>query len=181
MLVLIINFFSLHFRSIEIQIEGERVSSSQNERAFGGGVARKRARAKRGGGGGRWSKLGNLERTYFLNVPMSWFLINFIVSESFFLCVSNTDVVSCWLKTRQSIKDTWLGTLMWLDFVARTVCWIIGVYHVNLHWVYFLENCALSNRKSFPSVWGGGVVAISDVLLKEGLTFKTYLDKGEGE
>ena len=31
-----INFFSLNFTSIEI--ESERVSSSQNERTFGGGV-----------------------------------------------------------------------------------------------------------------------------------------------
>ena len=66
-----LNFFSLNFRSIEI--EGERVSSSQNKRTLwgpGGGEeregARKRTRAKRGEKG---SKLGDLERTYFLNVP----------------------------------------------------------------------------------------------------------------
>ena len=39
-LVLIINFFSLNFTSVEI--EGERVSSSQNKHTLGGG----------GGGGG---------------------------------------------------------------------------------------------------------------------------------
>lgn len=33
-------------------------------------------------------------------------------------------IISCCLKTRQFIRDTWLGTLMWLDFVVRTVCWI---------------------------------------------------------
>ena len=36
--VLIINFLSLNFTSIEI--EGERVSCSQNERALGGGPGR---------------------------------------------------------------------------------------------------------------------------------------------
>ena len=49
---------------------------------------------------------------------------------------------------------------------------------------YFLENCALSNKKSFPLGRGGGggwgLVAISDVLLEGGLTFKTYLDKEGG-
>ena len=63
-LVLIINFFSLNFTSIEIQ--EERVNSSQNERTLGEGVGRKRTRAKKGVGG---SKLGNLEEAYFLNVP----------------------------------------------------------------------------------------------------------------
>ena len=43
-LVLIINFFSLNFTSVEI--EGERVSSSQNKHTMGGG----------GGGGGMCSK-----------------------------------------------------------------------------------------------------------------------------
>ena len=52
----IIIFFSLNFTSIEI--EGERVSSSQNERTLGGwrdaGGARKGTRANKGGGeGGR--------------------------------------------------------------------------------------------------------------------------------
>ena len=62
MLVLIIHFFSLNFISIEI--EGERVSSSQNERTLGGerGCSNKVGR--------EGSKLGNLERTYFLNVPL---------------------------------------------------------------------------------------------------------------
>ena len=36
-LVLIINFFSLNFTSVEI--EGERVSSSQNKHTLGGGGA----------------------------------------------------------------------------------------------------------------------------------------------
>ena len=45
------------------------MSSSQNERTLGerGGGARKLTRANKGRGG---SKLGNLERTYFLNVPL---------------------------------------------------------------------------------------------------------------
>ena len=50
------------------------MSSSQNERTLGegeggagGGVARKRTKANKGGEGE--SKLGNPERTYFLNVP----------------------------------------------------------------------------------------------------------------
>ena len=51
-----------------------------------------------------------------------WFLIDFLINESFFLCVSHTHFVFRSLKTRQSIRDTWLGTLMWLDFVGRTVC-----------------------------------------------------------
>ena len=67
-----LNFFSLNFRSIEI--EGERVSSNQNKRTLWGPGeggeeregARKRTRAKRGEKG---SKLGDLERTYFLNIP----------------------------------------------------------------------------------------------------------------
>ena len=62
----IINFFSLNFTSIEI--EGERVSSSQNERTLGGGGARKQTRANKGEGEG--SNLGNFERTYFLNVSL---------------------------------------------------------------------------------------------------------------
>ena len=58
MLVLIINFFSLNFKSIEI--EGERVSSSQNERPLwgvggeGGGRVLKnehgQTRGEKGGG-----------------------------------------------------------------------------------------------------------------------------------
>ena len=73
MLVHIINFFSLNFTSIEI--EGERVSSSQNEPALAGGEFSKRSNAEQGGLG---SKLGNLERTYFLNVP-NW--SNFVYSN----------------------------------------------------------------------------------------------------
>ena len=43
---LIINFFSLNFRSIEI--ERDRVSSSQNERTFGGGVLKNEQRSTTG-------------------------------------------------------------------------------------------------------------------------------------
>ena len=55
MLVLIIHFFSLNFISIEI--EGERVSSSQNERTLGG-----RGVLEQGGKGGvktreSWAKV----------------------------------------------------------------------------------------------------------------------------
>ena len=61
---------SLSFTSIEI--EGEWASSSQNKRTLGGGDggggALKQTRTNKGGGA---SKLGNLERTYFLNVPKS--------------------------------------------------------------------------------------------------------------
>ena len=53
------------------------------------------------------------------------------------------------------------------------------VYHVNQHWVYFLAKCALNNRKSFLLA-GEGVVAVSDVLLQWGHTFKAYLDMGRG-
>ena len=49
-IVLIINFFSLNFSSIEI--EGERVSSSQNERTLGLGGALKQKTANKGGKGG---------------------------------------------------------------------------------------------------------------------------------
>ena len=64
-------FFSLNFTSIEI--EGERVSSSQKERTYGGrggggGGCSKTNKGKQGERGGG-SKPGNLERTYFLNVP----------------------------------------------------------------------------------------------------------------
>ena len=47
------------------------MNSSQNECTLGGGGggARKMNKDEQGGGGGRVSKLGNLERTYFLNVP----------------------------------------------------------------------------------------------------------------
>ena len=66
--MLIINFFSLNFKSLEI--ERERVSSIQNERnSKGRRCVRKRTRANMGGAGG--SKLGNLERTYFLNLPFT--------------------------------------------------------------------------------------------------------------
>ena len=85
--MLIIKFFSVNFTSIEI--EGERVSSSQNERNLGGwggggggrGGKRKGGGGARGGGGGGGeglekeqggrggSKLRNLKRTCFLNVP----------------------------------------------------------------------------------------------------------------
>ena len=74
MLVLIINFFSLNFKSIEI--EGERVSSSQNERPLwgvggegGGRVLKNEHGQTRGEKGGGVSKLENLEQTYFLDVP----------------------------------------------------------------------------------------------------------------
>ena len=68
-IVLIINFFSLNFTSIEI--EGERVSSNQNERTLeGGGVLEKEQGQSRGGG--RGLKFGNFERMYFLNVPYSY-------------------------------------------------------------------------------------------------------------
>ena len=50
-----------------MEIERERVSSSQNECNLG---RRERSKMKdEQGGGGGGSKLGNLERTYFLNVP----------------------------------------------------------------------------------------------------------------
>ena len=73
MLVLIINFFSLNFKSIEI--EGERVSSSQNERPLwgvggeGGGRVLKNEHGQTRGEKGGVSKLENLEQTYFLDVP----------------------------------------------------------------------------------------------------------------
>ena len=68
-IVLVINSFSLNFPSKKI--EGERVGSSQNERTLEGAGTRKRTRANKveRGGGGR-SKLGNLERTFFVNVPL---------------------------------------------------------------------------------------------------------------
>ena len=66
-LTLIINFFSLNF--ISIKFEGGRVSSSKNKHTLGGDErCSKTNKDKEGGGGGR-SKLGNLEQTYFLNVP----------------------------------------------------------------------------------------------------------------
>ena len=77
-LVLIIYFFYLNFTIIEI--EGERVSSSQNEctlrGGLGGGDAQKQTRTnKRGGGRGRGrSKHGNLEWTYFLNVSFKFIM-----------------------------------------------------------------------------------------------------------
>ena len=69
LLALIINFLSLNFTSIDI--EGERVSSGQNERILGcvcvwGGGGRGGAQKRTRGKG---SKLGNLEQMYLLNVP----------------------------------------------------------------------------------------------------------------
>ena len=63
---MIINFFSLIFTGIEI--EGEKVSSSQNKRTLrrGGGVLENEQGQTRGE---RGSNPGNLERTYFLNNP----------------------------------------------------------------------------------------------------------------
>ena len=66
--MLIVNFFSLNFTSIEI--EGERVSSSQNEGTLvvvGGGELKTNKGKQREREG---SKLGNLEQTYLLNVPL---------------------------------------------------------------------------------------------------------------
>ena len=51
-----------------MEIERERVSSSQNEHNLGGGCS-KTNKDEQGGSMGR-SKLGNLERKYFLNVPL---------------------------------------------------------------------------------------------------------------
>ena len=69
MILVLIKFFSLNFTSIEI--EGERVSSSQNKRTLTRGRVRGvYSKTNKGEQGGRGeSKLGNLERTYFLNVP----------------------------------------------------------------------------------------------------------------
>ena len=67
---------------------------------------------------------GKGERVCFttdVTTPRRHFFINFLVNESFFLEVSNTHIVFCCLKTRQSVRDTRLGTLMWIDFVAKTV------------------------------------------------------------
>ena len=65
-LALLINFFSVNFTTIEI--EGERLSSSQNKRTLGGeGQCSKTNKGKQGGG---CSKLGDYEQTYFLNVPL---------------------------------------------------------------------------------------------------------------
>ena len=49
MLVLIINFFSLNFTSIEM--DGERVSSRQNERTLGGGEGCSKTNKGEQGGG----------------------------------------------------------------------------------------------------------------------------------
>ena len=62
--MLIINLFSLSFTSIEI--EGERVSSSYVPWGAGGWSKTNKGEQ----GSGRESKLGTLERKYFLNVPL---------------------------------------------------------------------------------------------------------------
>ena len=65
MLVLIINFFSLNFTSIET--EGKGVSSSQNEPTLGGGEgggSRKRTRANKGAEGGGQNSGILSERTF---------------------------------------------------------------------------------------------------------------------
>ena len=74
-LVLIINFFSLNFTSVEI--EGERVSSSQNKRTLKGGgrvggCARKQTRVNKVGER-EGVKTWDLEQTYFLNVFLTKF------------------------------------------------------------------------------------------------------------
>ena len=51
-----------------MEIERERVSSSQNECNLGRDECSKMNKDEQGGGGGG-SKLGNLDRTYFLDVP----------------------------------------------------------------------------------------------------------------
>ena len=51
-----------------MEIERERVSSSQNERNLGGRCSKTNKDEQ--GGRGRGSKLGNLERKYFLNFPL---------------------------------------------------------------------------------------------------------------
>ena len=59
------------------------MSSKQNERTLRGrGGPRKRTRMKKGGGGGG-SKLGNHERTYFLNVPKKDFNKNYCKKENY--------------------------------------------------------------------------------------------------
>ena len=64
-ILVLISFLSLNFSSIEI--EGERVSSSQNERTLWGGGGSKMNKDEKEGE--RGSNLGDFERTYFLNIP----------------------------------------------------------------------------------------------------------------
>ena len=78
MLVLIINFFSLKFTSIEIK--GERVSSTQNERTFRRGCARKQTKANKGGARGQNS--GILSERSFWIFPKSK-LDNSFLKQSF--------------------------------------------------------------------------------------------------
>ena len=92
-IVLIINLFSLNFSSIEI--EGERVSSSQNKRTLGGGGVLENEKGQTRGEEG--SKLGNLERTYFLTVPL-WNL-----TRSIFLLQKR----SLWSEIPGSIIPDW--------------------------------------------------------------------------
>ena len=90
----IINFFSLNLTSIEIELE--RVSSSQNKCTLGGEGARKQTMANKGGG--RGSKLGNFEWTYFLNVSLykrfQWNLPRFSLFFDIFLYFDEFKIIS---------------------------------------------------------------------------------------
>ena len=101
------------------------------------------------------SLAGNRGNVYFTRdvTTIWWFLINFIVNKSLFLCVFHTQIVFYCLKTRQPTRDTWLGTLMRLDFVARIVCWIY-VYIMRTSTEYIsLQTVPLVTGNSFH--WGG--------------------------
>ena len=88
MLVLIINFFSLKFTSIEMK--GERVSSTQNERTFRGGCARKHTKANKRGGGRNQNSGILSERTFWIS-PKSK-LDNSFLKQSFVkICKTHLD------------------------------------------------------------------------------------------
>ena len=122
-IVLIINSFSLNFSSIEIE-EG-RVSSSQNQRTLGGGggVLEDEKGQTRGKGG---SKLGILEWTYFLTVPL-WNLTCFT-----FLVQKNC----LWSEIPGSIIPGW--KVFSVEFVK---IWSIRVEMLHSTRVGHLINC----------------------------------------
>lgn len=103
----------------------------------------------------------------FDKFPCQWIIFSVCVPYS---------IVSYCLKTRQSTRDTWLGTLMRLDFFARIVCWIY-VYNIWTSTEYItLQTVPLVTGNPFH--YGGRSVAISDALLEGWLTFEIYLGKG---
>ena len=111
------------------------MSSSQNERTLGGGGCSKTKKGKQGGRGR--SKLGNLEQTYFLTVPL-WKLTRFT-----FLVQKN----SLWSEIPESIIPDW--KVFSVEFVK---IWSIRVEMLHGTRVGHLINCFKDSIYKIPSI-----------------------------